>query len=254
MDALQTQENIPETVFTDRKNHRARAWGFVFSLLLLAGLCVAAYFAWLWFSPRVAKFGLSVLWINGKVAIILLPFILLALAWLFFGNLPRKKTSVLLSTDGILRKHGNQVLKLHWDSLETLRIHLSRAFFLGIPGRRRESIALTDAVGNKMVLDARMDRFEELVNLVREKAFPTLLMLAQEQLSRAGVVSFGKQLSLRQELLQVKHKTLAKEQISFARIEKGWLKLGTNAKKKFRIRVDKLVNLDVLLFLLDKSS
>jgi len=250
----QAPELIPQAVFTDRMNRRARLWRFVLSVLMLVGLCVFAYFTWLWFSPRVAKYGLSILWINGKIAIIVLPFVLLVLLWLFFANLPRKKTSVFIFSEAIRRKHGKLDLILRWDSLESLRIHLSRAFFLGIPGRRREYVELSDAVGNKMALDSRIDHFDELVNLVREKSFLALLTLAQEQLARTGVVSFGKQVSLGKDTLRIRRKALPSSQISSAGVNKGWLKIKTEKNNKFRIRVDKLNNPDVLLHLLDKPS
>jgi hypothetical protein len=91
MEALEAPELKPDAIFTDRKNRRVRAWRFVFSLLLLASLGAFAYFAWLWFTPRIAKFGLSILWVNGKIVLILLPFVLFLLFWLLFANLPRKK-------------------------------------------------------------------------------------------------------------------------------------------------------------------
>lgn len=250
----QTPEQNPEAVFVDRRNRRARAWRFVLSMLLVVGMGVIGYYAWVWFSPRVSKYGVSILWINGKIAIILLPFLLYLLFWLLLANIPRRKTTVILSADGIRKKTGKHDLRLRWDSLEFARMHLSRAFFLGIPSRKREQIALSDAVGNRMMLDARMDRFDDLVNLVREKSFPALLTLAQEQLSRGGAVSFGKQVSLEKDTLRIRREALPLNRILSVRVDKGWIKIKTEKKKKFRIRVDKLNNPDVLLHLLDKPS
>ena len=254
MEALEAPELKPDAIFTDRKNRRVRAWRFVFSLLLLASLGAFAYFAWLWFTPRIAKFGLSILWVNGKIVLILLPFVLFLLFWLLFANLPRKKTIVSLSADGIRKKSGGQDQKLRWDSLETLRMMLSRAYFLGIPGRRRERVVLTDAVGDKLTFDARMDRFDELVNLVRERSFPALYQLPQEQLSRAGTLSFGELVSLSPDSLRIRKTAFSLEQLKSAAINKGWLRIKSENGRKTRIRVDKLNNPDVLLHLLDKPS
>jgi len=253
METVEALEQKPDAVFTDRKNRRLRAWRFVFSLLLLAGLGAFVYFAWLWFAPRVAKFGPSILWVNGKIVLILLPFVLVLLIWLLCSNLPRKKTFVSLSADGIRKKNGRQGMKLRWDSLETLRMNLSRASFLGIPGRRRERVELTDAVGDKLSFDARMDRFEELVNLVRQRSFPALHQLAQDRLSNSGTLSFGKQVRLSPDSLRIGKTTLPLNQINSAAIVKGWLRIKAENGLKTRVRVDKLDNPDVLLHLLDKQ-
>ena len=71
MDSLAAPELYPDTNFSDRKSRRARSWRFFLSLLLLAGYALFGFFAWLWFAPRFAKFGLSILWINGKTLLIL---------------------------------------------------------------------------------------------------------------------------------------------------------------------------------------
>jgi len=254
VEASQAPELQPDAVFTDKKKRRIRAWRFVFSLLLLAGLCASGYLAWQWFAPRAARYGLSILWINGKLILILLPVVLVLLFWLLFANLPRKKTIISLSEDGIRTKNGRRDLKLRWDSLETLRFKFSRAFFLGIPGSRRERVELTDAVGNKLCFDARMDRFEELVNRIRERSFPALYQLSQERLSRAGKLAFGKQVSLSPDSLQIRKTSLPLTQIKSAAIEKGCLRIKTINNRKKRIRVDKLDNPDVLLHLLGKST
>ena len=250
----QAQELNPEAVFTDRKNRRARGWRFFLSLVLLIALGTFGYSAWQWFYPRLEKFGLSVLWINGKVFIILLPLVLLLLFWLFFANLPRKKTTISIFPDGIRKQHGSSDLKLRWDSLEKAKLVFSRASFLGIPGRRKEKMELIDAIGNKLAIEARMDRFEELVNRTREKAFPFLANFASEQLSKTGKLTFGKKIVLSQDTLTIGNSVLPLSQISSTQVEKGWLKLTTDKHRKQKIRVDRLENLDVLLHLLGELS
>ncbi|HOT53121.1 MAG TPA: hypothetical protein PLH68_03840, partial [Anaerolineaceae bacterium] len=125
MDSLAAPELYPDTNFSDRKSRRARSWRFFLSLLLLAGCALFGYFAWLWFAPRVAKFGLSILWINGKILLILLPCLLLGLFYLFFANFPRKKTIIALTSDGIRKIVGGKSQVMRWDSLEKLRIKFS---------------------------------------------------------------------------------------------------------------------------------
>ena len=253
MEDFQTNEITPEAVFTDRKSRRARIWRFVLSLLLLGALGVFGYLTWQWFIPRLEKFGLSVLWINGKVLLILLPFMLFLLFWLFFANLPRTKTAVSILPDGIRKKQGRRDLKIRWDSLEKIRMDLSRSYFLGIPGKRKEKLDLLDAVGNTLSIDARMDRFEDLTNLVRQKAFQPLLNLAQDQLARTGKFRFGKKVMLEKDALSVGKAVLPLSQISSAQIENGWLKVKAEKRRKLKVRTDQVENLDVLMHLLSSQ-
>lgn len=250
MDSLAAPELYPDTNFSDRKSRRARSWRFFFSLLLLAGFSLFGYYVWLWFAPRVAKFGLSILWINGKILLILLPCLLFGLFYLFFANFPRKKTTIALTSDGIRKIVGGKSQVMRWDSLEKLRIKFSQARFLGIPGRRREHVELIDAADNLIRIDRRIDHFHELVNLVRERSFSALLNLAQRQLSESGKVHFGRFVSLDQDTIQLRQVSLPRSEISSARVEKGWLKIKTLPKKQYKSRADQLDNLDVLLYLI----
>ena len=254
MDSLAAPELYPDTNFSDRKSRRARSWRFFLSLLLLAGYALFGYFAWLWFAPRVAKFGLPILWINGKTLLILLPCLLLGLFYLFFANFPRKKTIIALTSDGIRKIVGGKSQVMRWDSLEKLRIKFSQARFLGFPGRRREHVELIDAADNLMRIDRRIDHFHELVNLVRERSFSALLNLAQRQLSERGKVYFGRFVSLDRDAIQLRKVSLPRSEISLARVEKGWLKIKTQPKKQYKLRADQLDNLDVLLYLLSNPN
>jgi hypothetical protein len=87
-------------------------------------------------------------------------------------------------------------------------------------------------------------RFEDLTNLVRQKAFQPLLNLAQDQLARTGKFRFGKKVMLEKDALSVGKAVLPLSQISSAQIENGWLKVKAEKRRKLKVRTDQVENLD----------
>jgi hypothetical protein len=201
----------------------------------------------------VEKFGPGIIWINGKVIIILLPIALILLLWLVFGNLPRKAWNIELYPEGIRLLHGKQEDFIGWEALASLSLDYAQSKFLGIKGAAHKNLFLRTVDSKLYSLDgSRLDEFDRLVREIREQAFPFLYSRALETLNRSGRVSFGEVTLLQEGWLQLWNKAIPVHEISSVKLENGWLKINQKSLH-YRQRADKIENLDVLVKILSED-
>jgi len=231
-----------------------RNFQFWVSFIVLIALGVLVYWLYQQFLPRIEEFGPAIIWINGKVFLILLPIALILLLWLFFSSFPVKKQSVKISSEGFYLQHGKKEKFYEWEDLESITLDYSQGSFLGIKGQVHKNLILRMHNGTIIKLDERFDEFEGLVREMREQAFPYLYGRAKISLNKTGTADFGVIKLLNEGILEFESKAIPLKEITSVKLENGWLKWTHKNNLRYKQRVERIENLDVLIKLIEEQA
>ncbi len=246
------QQEKPIAVFTDRsyrKKRNALWWLGIAILFLLAEL---AYWAYGQFLPRIQNFGISILWINEKLYLTLMPVLAIFALCLIILNWPVRRRSVQVFSDGIKFKHRRKTQELVWKQITSIALDFSQSSFLGIKGKSRKFLKFAASSGNeRIIIDNRYDRFDDLVTTVRLISFPILLEKTQHQLKNSSAISFGKVSFEPAKGLFIRGKWIPLSEIKQAGITNGWFTIQLADSSTKRVLTRQINNPDILMQVLN---
>lgn len=242
------QQEKPIAVFTDRSYRKKRnaLWWLGIAILFL--LTELAYWGYGQFLPRIQNFGISILWINGKLYLTLMPALAIFALCLIILNWPVRRRSVQIFSDSIQFKRGKKTQELVWKQITSISLDFSQSSFLEIKGKSRKFLKFAASPNNeRIIIDNRYDRFDELITTVRLISFPILLEKTQHQLKNSSAISFGKVSFEPTKGLFIRGKWTPLSEIKQAGITNGWFTLQPADSSTKRVLARQINNPDILM-------
>ena len=176
-----------------------------------------AFFAYQTFGPAIVP-----RWASRP-----LPFAFAGLAITAYSGLwllRRRGLRVSLHPSGFRISTRGRNLQARWDEVERIWLTSIRYGLTAQPSRQHASMRLETTAGETIHLDHTLEGFLELVQCVKEHAYPHILDRYRQQLRRGESLDFGP-LRLSGEAIRLGSRSFAWSQLSDVSIRKGRLEL-----------------------------
>lgn len=251
-DEQYTADTSQTFVFDNKIFRLKKILNLLFSLFVLVGLGGICYYGYYHVTAAISKFGPAIIWTSGKYYMIGAIMSLILFLCLFLNGFPPAKKSVAVKPDEINRTHKRKTTSIAWADISQLDFKLRQRRFLGINGRLKAMANISAADGTHIELGSDIKDIDLLLTQIREKTYPhifhsnNLAFQADEPL-HFGILTAQKSLGIK-----YRKKLWSWEDLDKVKLHKGWLRFYQDKKPKSkRFAVEKIINLDVFLALLD---
>lgn len=157
---------------------------------------------------------------------------------------------------GLVILSGRRGSALPWDEVREIHTHSVRYGLGRRPWGRLGELTLVARDGQKLRLDQSLNEYDELAEAVKRAVYPPLLEAYTRAFNHGESLPFGP-LSLTAEGIRNGRKTLRWEDLSQARLERGWLEavpLDRHHGPKMRFPARAIPNVDLCLQLIQELT
>mgnify|MGYP000857691962 CR=1 FL=1 len=239
-------------VFDNKYFRLKKILSLLFSLFVLVGLGGTCYYGYYHITGAINKYGSAIIWTSGKYYILGALVLLVIFIWLFINGFPPAKKTFAVKPGALDYTHKRKTISIGWADVNQLQFNLQQRRFLGINGKLKAKASLSTADGDQIKLGSDIKDSEKLLSLIRKHAYPHLFHTNNQAYHANELLNFGI-LSLQKELgIKYRSKTWSWEDLNRVKLHKGWLCFYQVKKRQSkRFAIEKIINLDVFLALLD---
>ncbi len=250
---LQVKTNSPraKAIYNNSATRRRHDIPLIFALVILLILGALLYLAYKKVLPDLVNFGPAFFWTAGKYYIIGILVCIFLFFLFIILSIPPLKKSVEINENAIIHLKGSQLRHISWDEIKSLVINLSQKYFLFFPTRQNKRVILKDSEGTIIKIDQSIEPFDKLLRSIRRITFDQLINQTLLDFNESKTLLFGLIEINKETGLQLNRKPQIIEELSSVNISNGFLIFHTKGKKKkIKIPIKKIANLDLLLAIL----